>query len=411
MSLEDRLAQPDSWPKPARRPRHTHPAGWEPGIDTEKGVVTARVDSPDGPDWTHVLQGLGLDPGDWQVDGDTAEVRSWDQAPGVRCYYFKAKVSPVRAAPPDLDIEKLAAQVRTRGPLKAASNPPPPTGGGGFLCVVLTDWQAGKGTAGGAEQLVGRLERLGREVELRTGRLRDRGVPVPNLALLLGGDLVEGCGGNPHYAMQDFEVELDMRQQTKLVRRMLVELIDRWAPRFERVVVAAAAGNHGEKRVGGKAVTSWSDNLDVEIPEQVAEILAANPDRYGHVGFRLPDPDSLCVTVDLDGLVVAVAHGHQARRGGSGVQGKVLKWWDAMAASRHPVGDADALVTGHFHHFEAHHNGTHDGRGRMWLQAPALDGGSPWFEQTGGGFTDAGTLTFVAQGGRLDHLRIIPADG
>lgn len=407
MSLADRLSQPDSFPAATPRSRHTHPAGWEPGIDTAEGVVTARTDDASGPDWSHVLTNLGLDPDDWQVIDDQAEVRSWDMPGTGRCYYHKAKVRPSRDSP-DLDLEALAAEIRRRGPLRNATNPPP-SPGGGFYSLVLTDWQAFKGTGGGIDQLHERLARLGGQVEQDVTMLRDMGIPVPNGALLFGGDMVENCDG--HYAMQTYEAEGGMRKQVKYVRRTIVELLDRWAPLFDTIAVAAAAGNHGEKRKNGRQFTEWSDNYDLEVVEQAADMLAMKPDRYGHVRFRLPDPDSLCSTVDLDGVVVAVAHGHQCRKGGQSVQQKAMRWWGAMAESRHPVGDADVLVTGHFHHFEAFHNGTYDGRGRLWLQAPALDGGSPWFEQTGGGFTDAGTLRFVAADGRVDHIRIIPADG
>lgn len=414
--IEALLAQP-SRGGPAKRPGPSHPKGWEPGIDTARGTLVARVEADEsgaaagGPDWSHVLTNLGFDPEAWEVDGDVAEVRSWDTAGGVRCFYYKAKVRPLRTRgddPEALDIEALCDEVRKRGPLKAATDRVVVTEGG-WLVVVLTDWQAGKGTRGGAKMLAERVARLGAAIEQRVAWLRSTGVQVRGLALLLGGDLVEACDG--HYAMQKFEVELDGRQQTKMVRRLLVNLVDRLAPMFDRVVFVVAAGNHGEKRRNGKADTSWSDNLDVEIPEQVADALAMNPERYGHVSFILPDAERLTATVDLDGLVVGIAHGHQMRGGGATVQAKVLTWWRKQAFARHPIGDAHVLVTGHFHHFEVYGDGDHEGGSRVWFQAPALDGGSPWWEQTGGGATFAGTLTFVAAHGDWSHLEVLRADG
>lgn len=409
--LDELLSQPQTADPAPPRNKRSHPKGWEPGIDTERGEVVASVDESEhedgGPDWSHVISALGFDPDKWVVIDDSVQVRSWDVPGHGRQFYYRANLAPTDETS-DLDVEALAKKVRKRGPLKAATDRVQ-VEQGGWLVVVLADWQAGKGTDGGANQLAERVARLGAMVEQRLGYLRDAGVDVRGLAILCAGDLVEACDG--HYEMQRFEVELDMRQQTKLVRRLLLELIDRWAPRFDRVVVAAAAGNHGEKRVDGKAVTSWSDNLDIEIPEQVAELCEMKPERFGHVGFLLPEPDQLTVTVDLDGLTVGVAHGHQMTKGGAIVQRRALKWWRRMAFSSHPVGDVDVLVSGHYHHFETYMDGRHDGSSRTWMQAPALDGGSPWWEHTGGGATHAGTLTFVASHGTWSHLEVLPADG
>ena len=60
------------------------------------------------------------------------------------------------------------------------------------------------------------------------------------------GILVEGCSG--HYAMQEFQTELDARQQQKVARRMIYTLIKEIMPLFKRGLVAFAGGNHGENR-------------------------------------------------------------------------------------------------------------------------------------------------------------------
>ena len=77
-----------------------------------------------------------------------------------------------------------------------------------------------------------------------------------------------------------------------------------------------------------------------------------------------------------------MAHGHQAR--------DLVKWWQGQATGRTPVGTADILLTGHFHHFQARQVGP-----RLWLQIPAMDGGSPWFRERSGLDSPTGLVSFV----------------
>lgn len=206
-----------------------------------------------------------------------------------------------------------------------------------------------------------------------------------------------------HFAQQTFAAGLaglDRRAQVRLVRRMLVELLTHWATLVDRMVVGAVPGNHGENRQGGKSFTTFEDNDDVAVFEQVGEILGANPDAYGHVRFVLADGD-MTLTLDVAGTVVTFAHGHQFRGSGRAQQ-KAESWWKGKQAARHRAGDADCLVWGHFHHLIV----TEDGP-RTYLQCPAMDGGSRWFEEGGGSRTRTGTLTFVCSADGWDDLKVL----
>ena len=77
----------------AKRPRRSHPHGWEPGIDTAKGVVTHVSESATPPSqWADVIRELGLDPEQWSVDdSQPVQVRSWDSG-DKRMYYYRATV-------------------------------------------------------------------------------------------------------------------------------------------------------------------------------------------------------------------------------------------------------------------------------------------------------------------------------
>ena len=202
-----------------------------------------------------------------------------------------------------------------------------------------------------------------------------------------------------HNSMQSFQVELDRREQVTVARRLIVKLLRQWAPLFDKVVVLAVPGNHGEHRQDGKAFTNFGDNDDTAVFEQVCEILSES-DAFKHVSWVIPK-NELTVTLDCAGTVVGFAHGHQATRGAN-IAAKIEAWWKGQQHGRHPIGDADVLITAHYHHFAAKTDA-----GRTWLQCPTLDGGSTWFEHQSGARTMPGTLSVVVGRGGWNHLEIL----
>jgi hypothetical protein len=160
------------------------------------------------------------------------------------------------------------------------------------------------------------------------------------------------------------------------------------------------AGNHGEHRKDGKAFTGPGDNDDVAVVEQVAEIMQANPDAFGHVGWHIPD-DRLEVCLDVAGWRVGFHHGHIAGSGAS-PQIKQRNWWRDHSFQQSLIGDADLLVTGHYHHLSVVDHGP-----RVHFQTPAMDGGSRWWEDKGGGRSATGTLTFMVGEHGWDRLRVL----
>ena len=375
------------------RPRRAHPKGWEPGVDTARGViVAASADGTPPADWSAIVSELGLDPAAWTVDeSQPVQVRSWDSG-SQRMYYYRATVVPVRALADRVDVDRLIAAAKRRKAPRL-----PDAGADRALVVCLADWQAGKNDAGGFEALLERVMALKVAVPARVRELKRAGRPIDQLVVAGLGDLMEGCDG--HYAMETFSVELDRRAQLRAVRRLLLELLTEWANLAPRVIVLAVPGNHGEHRKGGKAFTTFEDNDDVAVFEVLSEIAAAAPALFGHFAWVLPSGD-MTVTLDLCGTVVGFVHGHQARR--SAPKGRLVGWWSDKQAARHPIGDADVLVSAHYHHLAVLQDGP-----RTWLQCPALDGGSRWFEEQGGPPSVPGTLTFTCDRNGWDDLRVL----
>ncbi|HEY7821946.1 MAG TPA: hypothetical protein VIG24_03890, partial [Acidimicrobiia bacterium] len=317
----------------AQVPRRSHPKGWEPGVDTAKGTLTVQAGDTPPSDWSAIIRELGLDPDVWTVDeSQPVQVRTWDSG-DRRMYYYRATVIPSAAATDVPDIETLIREVKKRKPGKPPTDPLEERA----LVVALADWQVGKSDHGGVEALIERLLALKDAVPARVRALAKAGKPISHLYVVGMGDMVEGCDG--HYAMQTSSVELDRRQQEKMVRRILVEMLTAWAKLPVTIVVGCVPGNHGENRKNGKAYTTFEDNSDLAVFEQAAEVLTAAG--FDGISWVIPDGD-MTITLNICGTVCSFAHGHQFR--GSGIPlAKAKSWWKDKMASMHATGDARGL--------------------------------------------------------------------
>ena len=383
----------------ASRARQSHPSGWEPKlvVEGDRAELISRPIAGEGPPpgWEEEFRSRGGDPSLWKPAGPV-RFSSWDaQKKGgeiIQMFAYRWNLIPVQEKEED-DLEDLIRKVkrhRKKAPEARGQEPR-------ALVIGLGDWQAGKGEGGGHEELVKRVLKLKDLVPARIRELKKIGAPIDRIYVIGLGDLVEGCSG--HFPSQEWQTELDRRQQEKLVRRLLVELLTSWASLAPQIVVGGVPGNHGENRKDGKSFTTFEDNSDLATIEQAGEILRQNSS-YDHLRFILPDGD-MSLTLDIAGQIVAFAHGHQARKGAIPQQ-KIMNWWKDKAHAQHRVGDASILVTGHYHHLTLIQDGP-----KTAIQAPALDGGSRWFEELGGPITNAGTLTFVCDEDGWDHLRIL----
>jgi len=351
---------------------------WAPGVEWLGSEGTITTDTVTGdPRWEDILRTWDLDPAEYQIV-EPVLFNSWGGEDGTNNRQFKAKVIRRVAAPVDLD--PLISQALRHKPKKRTYT------GAAAMTVVLADWQIGKADHGGVEGTIERIVEARDAVISRVRDLRKIGREVSSLNVLWTGDSIEGCLG--HYPSQTYSVELDRRDQVKVTRRLLTDSLQTWSKHFEDITVAAVAGNHGENRTGGKAITGVQDNDDLAIVEQVQEILAANPDAFSHVRFAYAR-DALSLTIPCGEWIIGITHGHVARASGTAEQ-KLRRWWESQAAGRQPIGDADILVTGHYHHLRVA-----DWGGCMWLQAPAMEGGSEWWRVATGQMSQIGTLTFV----------------
>lgn len=389
------MADLDEFSEFERPKRHKleHPKGWEPGVTwtgNEGTIVVQAEAEPDPAIWAHLIADWDLDPTRTEVIPGSVQIRAWDSNVGNgdvrRLKYYRATLRPKEKRDDKVreDIDQLCASVMKRKPSKVDA----PLGNRAFL-VLASDWQAGKGEGGGSAAMTERvLLAIDRSVE-RLKELKKLGRPASAVYLIGLGDLVEGC--SQFYAMQEWQTDLDRREQGRLVRRLLLKAVDAYVDAGYPVVLGAVPGNHGENRnATGRAYTTWTDNDDLATFEQVGEILAANPDRYANVNIPIGAiSDDLTMTLDIAGVPCGFAHGHQFPRSG-GAQTKIEGWWKGQALGRQAIADAELLFAGHLHHFV-----TSEATGRTLFQAPAMDGGSKWFTQTTGSSSPAGMLTMM----------------
>jgi hypothetical protein len=398
-----------------RRERIEHPKGWEPRVeeDGDTAVAVSEVLTDANPDHGWLIAGWKLDPTQWRIVG-TLGVNRWTtpvpikEAGGCTCeptneaahyesrwnYQYKARlerIDPVRES----KLDSLIEEIRSHVPVPV----PPPQSDDAFV-VCIADSQMGKsdgdGAAGTAQRFLASID----GVETRISELRELGRPLGTLYLFGMGDLIESCDG--HYPQQAFRVELNLRDQVNVMRRLILKAIERWAPLFSRVVVACVGGNHGEVRRDGKSFTDFADNFDVAIFDQLSDILRQNEAAYGHVSFQIPN-DDLSLTFDVAGQIVGITHGHVAGKGGGGnVPKKLNDWWAKQAHGQQPIGDADILISAHYHHLAIQRTGA-----KTWIQCPAMEGGSDWFRNLSGQASTPGLLTLRVSEAGWSDLQVI----
>ncbi len=391
---------PESRAHPKKDPP---PKGWEQYSEWTEKLGEAIVHLPTPAATEHdLLIASGFDPDCWRIKGHV-NTRKWMRYDQQYLYYYKFDVE--QGESPEsrwIHVEELVQHIRKRTPKTTTSFAP----AGGTYVHVLSDWQIGKAEGGrGTVDTVNRYKDCLAQTVANIAALRRLGVTISKLAILSVGDLIEGCGD--HYEMQQFSVDADRRSQNRIVRELITDTILTLSPLFAHTTIAVIGGNHGENRKDGKAYTTFADNDDVGSPEAVKEAfdLAGWSDR---LTWHIPN-EELSMCVDLDGVKVAIVHGHQFR-GGANALKKAEDWWRSNDFGLQAVREAQILLSGHLHHY-SNTNVTH---GRSWIQAPTIDPGSQWFTGSSGVTAIPGVLNFVATKDHplgYDYLRVlVPVD-
>ncbi|MEI6598168.1 MAG: hypothetical protein WCL22_03910, partial [bacterium] len=293
----------------------------------------------------------------------------------------KVNVKPIgRIAGQDTDYDALVKEVNSFKPKSSTITGPL------YAIYAIGDTQYGKDAGGGTEETVRRvLDGLSAAVE-RHKELLKSGRPIGTVVLPQLGDCIEGSTSQNGKVLG--RSDLGVTQQVRIGRRVLMAWIKAFAPLCKELIIPVVPGNHDDTH--RMLMTDPIDSWQIEVASAVQDACAENP-ALSHVKFMYPKPDNQTLALDLGGTTLGLAHGHQAKDMG--------KWLHGQATGRTAVGSADVLMTGHFHHFRADQIGP-----RLWIQVPAMDGGSAWFRDRSGLESPTGIVSLVV-GSEYDPRR------
>lgn len=397
MGISDKLKEYSEPGKSGSDTRATNtPEDWRPRLDVDdtKGGFVVSKPHPVGqiPDAEDVLKEFDLIPSDWNV---TSLRRSrWQTYSGEWLESVRISVAPSNLQKIDeLDLEKLVDEIRKWKPSAGIKQS---TGSGAFA-VFASDQQIGKKTgSGGTEQSVERILQLTDSSVYRFKGLQKMGLSLGTIVLGLVGDHVEGNVSQGGRLQGLAASDLGLTEQVRVARRILMAQIKALAPLAERIIVPVVNGNHDE--VTRQVAADPADGWNVEIASAVQDACAENP-ALQHVEFRYPSHGHQTLTVDVNGCLVGIFHGHQAN------QNNVLRYLSQQSAGQTALGGADVWVSGHYHNFK-----TMDVGGRLWVQCPTTDPGSEWYRDRAGLESKPGLLTMVL-GGDYDpreNISVLP---
>jgi hypothetical protein len=377
------------------------PAGWEPYAEEvgRIGSAIVRLPRPDHTERDLLIQ-AGFDPALWRISGPI-NTRRWMRYDQEWLYYYKFDVEQGETEEArEINVDELAKYIRRRKrtPMRDAE-----LLGSDTYAYLASDWQIGKslngvGSTVTAERVASTIDQAVADIKA----LRRAGYAIPNGFLGALGDLGEGtCGFYPNQA---FTIDLNRRDQNRIVRELITYAIDNLSPLFEKFTVATVAGNHGENRsLGGKVTTDAGDNDDVAQFEAVREAFT----RAGDPGIRWVIPqDELAIALNLAGVQVGLTHGHLFQRGPGGTaQKKAFEWWKDQDFGMKELRGTQVLLSAHFHHYSNVVYGA-----RSAIQMPPMDVGSKWFADIKGQDSPAGGVVLRFDGSKnlgYDHLRIL----
>lgn len=392
MSLTDDLSKLGD-DEQRKRVAKSIPAGFEPGIEYDStGGVLKSVPRPAGdePDHAELLAEFELDPAKWRITGlRRSKWQRWDEQ---WLESFRATFVPSSGSV-YVDPQELLDIVAKWKPSNAVSKPVKPSVSPVAYVVVLADTQVGKIDGDGSEGIIKNVLHKTDLAVARLKELRKAGREIDTIYLPQLGDCIEGM--NSQGGKHIWRTDLDLTAQIRVYRRLLLHMVKTFAPLADKVIVPCVPGNHDEAvRVGNSMATTYTDSFALDAASAVADALADHPD-FKHVSFVFPKYDTLSITLDMAGTVVGLIHGHQCR-------GKAVEWWKNMAHGQQDIGEATLLLSGHYHHLRIEQSGR-----KTWMQAPALDGGSQWFENSSGQAAPAGMLTLTVGQGRWDDAKIL----
>ena len=270
-----------------------------------------------------------------QVSEDTAaDLRRQLASMSRKLELTKSKTADLIQAVYDAahDASVAAPRRPTRPPKKTALS-----GKSEWALLHCSDWQVGKRTSTyNSEVAARRITQLG-AVTVQLAEIDRHDHPVPNIGVMLGGDMVEGTNIFPGQAWEvDSTLYRQLFHSVEIVTALLVYLLEN----FDRVEVWEEAGNHG--RLGKKGDYDAGDNIDRMLYRIVQDRLSHETRLVWH------HSESWYQIVRIDNYEALLVHGDEVKSFGGqtpafGIIKKVNSWATGV------IEDFTDCFMGHFH--------------------------------------------------------------
>lgn len=231
---------------------------------------------------------------------------------------------------------KEAAVSAPRRPTKPPKKDIRPRGAE-WAVLHCSDWQVGKRTSSYDSKVAARRITQLAGVAVQFAEIERADHPVPNIAVLLGGDMVEGTNIFPGQVWEiDSTLYAQLFHTAEIVTALLVTMLEH----FDRVEVWEEAGNHG--RLGKKGEYDAGDNIDRMLYRIVQDKLSHEPRLKWH------HSDSWYQIVEIGNYRALLVHGDEVKSFGGqtpafGIIKKVNAWSTGVLP---PFTDC---FMGHFH--------------------------------------------------------------
>lgn len=256
----------------------------------------------------------------------------------------------------------------------------------GMLTEVfaLSDVQLGKAheTGGGSKETIERVLQSAYKFKERILRTKPVSVIITDL-----GDGIENINNTPQQLCTN---DLELCEQIRCFRRLMLEVIKIIAPYAPKVYVVSVPSNHGEVRNGGRKPTGTPENdYGIEISFQLQDICEnAEQECLRNITFVRPANKQLTAVIDLEnGSQIAFNHGHKSSGGIAGQEA----WWKNQCFAEMPGSHANIMVMGHFHNHQVMQTG-----GKRWLiSCAASEPSSDYFNAFTGKSSVRGVTTFA----------------
>ena len=380
ISLPEKLTQP-----PVTR---KVPKDWQPSSnwDGEQGELTTEPMTTQ-PNWDDLLIARGYDPEEVEIVGPVKHSQ-WQQREGGD--WLNSYRVTIRKKVANIDLPALFAAVKKTKVKQVAQM------SGEALVVVWADPQTGKTDhRGGTQELIARV--MEKQTKLEAYIKANK---TSSAYFLNAGDSIEGF---ENVDSQMFTNDLSLMDQLDLEATFEFSMLELLRKYHNNVTCATVGSNHCSWRKGKGGLGKPSDDWGLFIQRQLKKM--SDLAGFG-IKFIEPESHSESLTVDVDGTIVGLVHGHQA------APNQFSNWWAKQSHGGAPLAHADIAVSGHYHTLSIQPSGRNafTGRSKWHLQAPTLDNGSSWYaNKSGGSDSDPGLLVFTigSEGLNLQSLAVL----